>query len=80
MSNINSHLNEQQFEGLKSDTIIQGFYIEGFCQDHAGNVWVKCIPVLEYRSNWNQDTFDYLLRVYIQPNKLKGHWRYKDNR
>ena len=75
--NIKSYHNSERFEGLTKDTIVMNFYIEDFAYDHAGNVWVKAIPLDVWNSNWNQDTFYSLLRVYIVPSSLKGHWRYK---
>ena len=74
--NISHYHTSNKFQGLEKDTIVMGFYIEDFAYDHAGNVWVKAIPMSEFNSGWDQDTFDSLLRVYIIPSSLKGHWRY----
>ena len=74
--NIRSYLNDKKFEGLTKDTIVDGYYIEDFACDHAGSVWVKAIPLDVWNSDWNQENFYTLLRVYIIPSSLKGHWRY----
>ena len=76
-TNINSYHNGQKYQGLEKDTFIDGYYIEDFAYDHAGNVWVVAIPLEQWKSEWNQETFYELLRVYIHPSHLQGHWHNK---
>ena len=84
MSHINSYITSQQYQGLKKDTTVSGFYIEDFCIDYAGNVWVKAIPETEFNKMkkeddnpfWYQEQYDLLIRVFLIPRSLKGHWRY----